>query len=177
MLMTGHLLPAPAAAPSTAQPDPTEEDTVITSTIETVRERLRTLAGLSDDAGRTAGAMADALDDGLRVALLDLLGSLAADLTGQLDGTRVEVRMDGRDATLVAVADEPTAAPPPPPAGGGEARLTLRLPDHLKEAVTQAADRDGVSVNTWIVRGLSAMVHRPPTTPVVGSRLTGWARS
>ncbi|MFA9430484.1 toxin-antitoxin system HicB family antitoxin [Egicoccus sp. AB-alg2] len=149
---------------------------MLTTTIETVRERLRALAGLSPEAGRAADAMADALDDGMRVALLDLLGSLAAELTGQLDGMRIEVRVDGRDATLVAVPDEPVAAPPPPPSGG-DARLTLRLPESLKDAVTQAADRDGVSVNTWIVRGLSAMVHRPPTTPVVGSRLTGWARS
>lgn len=147
---------------------------MLTTTIASVRERLRTLAGLSADAASTAEVMADALDDTLRVALTDLLGSLAAELTGQLDTGRVEVRLDGRDATLVVVAD-PGEAPPPPT--GGEARLTLRLPESLKDAVTREADRGGVSVNAWIVRALATATSRPPTAPVLGSRLTGWARS
>ncbi|MFA9444853.1 toxin-antitoxin system HicB family antitoxin [Egicoccus sp. AB-alg6-2] len=150
---------------------------MLTTTIATVRERLRSLAGLSPGAGQAAEAMADALDDALRVALLDLLGSLAAELTGQLDAARVEVRLDGRDATLAVVADQETPTPPSPPAGGGEARMTLRLPEDLKDAVTRAADRDGISVNAWIVRALAAATRRAPSTPIVGARLSGWARS
>lgn len=149
---------------------------MLTTTIETVRERLRALAALSPEAGHAADAMADALDDALRVALLDLLGSTAAELTGQLDAGRVEVRLDGREAALQIVAD-PAGAPPPPPASGGEARLTVRLPEGVKDAVSRAADREGVSVNAWIVRTLSNATHRAPAAPILGSRLTGWARS
>jgi hypothetical protein len=37
--------------------------------------------------------------------------------------------------------------------GAATTRTTLRLPDHLKAQVEVAAARDGVSVNTWLVRG------------------------
>lgn len=149
---------------------------MLTTTIASVRERLRTLAGLSPQAGEAADAMAGVLDDVLRVAFTDLLGSLAAELTGQLDHGRVEVRLDGRDATLVVVP-EPESAPPPPPVSGGEARLTVRLPESLKDAMTREADREGISVNAWIVRRLADATSRPPSAPIIGSRLTGWARS
>lgn len=149
---------------------------MLTTTIAAVRERLRTLAALSPQAGEAAEAMAGALDDVLRVAFTDLLGSVAAELTGQLDHARVEVRLDGRDATLVVVPD-PEATPPPPPASGSEARLTVRLPETVKDQVTREADREGISVNAWIVRTLAAATSRPPTAPIIGSRLSGWARS
>ena len=149
---------------------------MLTTTSASVRERLRTLASLSPQAGEAADAMAGALDDVLRVALTDLLGSLAAELTGQLDHARVEVRLDGRDATLVVVP-EPESAPPPPPASGGEARLTVRLPESLKDALTREADREGISVNAWIVRTLGGATNRAPSATIIGSRLTGWARS
>lgn len=116
---------------------------MLTTTIASVRERLRTLAGLSPQAGEAADAMAD---------------------------------LDGRDATLVVVP-EPEATPPPPPTSGGEARLTVRLPESLKNALGREADREGISVNALIVRTLAGATNRPPTATIIGSRLTGWARA
>jgi predicted HicB family RNase H-like nuclease len=59
---------------------------------------------------------------------------------------------------------------------GLTARITLRLPDSLKGSLEAAAAREGVSVNTWIVkalaRGLSSV-----TVSRVGSRLTGFGQS
>ncbi|MEV4016177.1 hypothetical protein AB0J35_37325 [Nonomuraea angiospora] len=39
---------------------------------------------------------------------------------------------------------------------GGTARISLRLPEHLKVQVEEAARREGLSVNTWLVRAVAA---------------------
>ena len=56
------------------------------------------------------------------------------------------------------------------------ARITLRLPDALKVRVEDAASRDGVSVNTWIVQALGR-VASGATRRSSGRRLTGYGRS
>jgi hypothetical protein len=67
---------------------------------------------------------------------------------------------------------------------GGTTRTTLRLPDHLKTQAEAAAARDGVSVNTWLVRAVAAALDQPTGRPAPqpgpglpsGNRLTGWVR-
>lgn len=47
---------------------------------------------------------------------------------------------------------------PPAPADedeGGTARINFRLPAHLKARVEDAAGREGLSVNAWLVRAVS----------------------
>jgi predicted HicB family RNase H-like nuclease len=67
------------------------------------------------------------------------------------------VRLAGQDPTLTYVEEAGEA-----PAAGGEeaatARITLRLPEALKASVEAAAAREGLSVNTWLVRALSRSV-------------------
>ena len=62
------------------------------------------------------------------------------------------------------------------PDDGQTARISLRLPEALKTAVESAAAREGVSVNTWIVRALSRSA-TSGTSVQSGNRLQGWARS
>jgi hypothetical protein len=83
------------------------------------------------------------------------------------------------------------AAEPPPEApavdGGDLARLTLRMPEALKAHVEQTAAAEGVSVNAWLVRAVTAAVHRPPGPPAPpgppppggrsGRRITGFAQA
>ncbi|MFE4175290.1 hypothetical protein ACFRR7_25145 [Streptomyces sp. NPDC056909] len=88
-----------------------------------------------------------------------------------------------------APALAPPLAPAPAPAdgddGGGTARVNLRLPAHLKARAEEAANREGLSVNAWLVRAVSAAVEggtRPRTTEktrttrAVGQSFTGWVR-
>ena len=70
--------------------------------------------------------------------------------------------------------DAPAAAPAADDAF--TARITLRLPDSLKASVEEAASRDGVSVNAWIVKALARGL-TSVTVSRVGSRLTGYGRS
>jgi hypothetical protein len=62
-------------------------------------------------------------------------------------------------------------------------RINLRLPDHLKARVEQAAGREGLSVNAWLVRAAAAALDRADpdrrraARPSRGTQhYTGWAR-
>lgn len=44
----------------------------------------------------------------------------------------------------------------PAPDDGGTSRLTLRMPESLKNRVEEAADAEGLSVNQWLVRTVGA---------------------
>ncbi|PWS52618.1 hypothetical protein DLE01_03910, partial [Streptomyces sp. FT05W] len=65
---------------------------------------------------------------------------------------------------------------------GGTARVNLRLPAHLKARAEEAAAREGLSVNAWLVRAVSYAVDggaRPRATEKsrsVGQSFTGWVR-
>ncbi|HEY7485448.1 MAG TPA: toxin-antitoxin system HicB family antitoxin [Streptosporangiaceae bacterium] len=88
----------------------------------------------------------------------------------------IEVAMGVRPAA----GEEPEAGD-----DGGTARITLRLPEHLKPRIDEAAKRAGLSVNAWLVRVVSAAVmpgdQAPPSGgrgagPQTGKRFTGWVR-
>jgi hypothetical protein len=62
-------------------------------------------------------------------------------------------------------------------------RINLRLPDQLKTRIERAAEREGLSVNGWLVRAAAAGVERGESggrrgssTPRGGHGYTGWAR-
>ena len=62
-------------------------------------------------------------------------------------------------------------------------RITLRLPEQLKGRIEEAAGRDGLSVNSWLVRTVSAAVgatdpqqRSVQSNPRGGQSFTGWAR-
>ena len=53
--------------------------------------------------------------------------------------------------------------------------MSLRLSDGLKKAVDEAAAREGVSVNTWLVRAAGqALTGRSNNRRGAHNRLTGW---
>jgi hypothetical protein len=141
-----------------------------------------------EDVARAASLLAGSLEASARLYLMEALADAAAEITSRLTNATVEVRLRGRDADLVVTetaAEQPETAPPAPapaaPAGDGElARITLRLPEQLKEAVERAAAAEGVSTNAWLVRALWAATARPTTPPgrgQSGRRITGFAQA
>ena len=85
------------------------------------------------------------------------------------------MRLAGRDPELVYVEDAPQPAEPVAAEDGASARISLRLADSLKDQVEGAAAREGVSVNTWIIRTLARAVTHPARRS--RNRLTGFAES
>lgn len=64
---------------------------------------------------------------------------------------------------------------------GQTTRTTLRLPENLKTKAEAAAAREGLSVNTWLVRAVAtALTDQAATAPMPptnsGTRFTGWVR-
>ena len=146
--------------------------------VEALVRDLNSIAAVGDDATSQAAArLAGALKASAGLRLLDTLSEAALELSGQLPGGHVEVRLVGQDPSLVYVEDEPATGTS---AGDEElsVRITLRLPEGLKVAVEGAAARDGVSVNTWLVRALARAVSNWASRGSgPGNRLKGYARS
>ncbi|MGH3003697.1 MAG: hypothetical protein ACRDM1_13715 [Gaiellaceae bacterium] len=147
----------------------------LTIVLQGIQEDLQGLAELGDErSAQVARRLGDALGSNLRLTLLDLLSQAALELSSKLPSGHVEVRLAGQEPELVFVdAPGETAA-----ASSEElsARISLRLPESLKNSVEQAAARDGVSTNTWLVRAIARAAESRPVH-VGGKRLTGYAES
>jgi hypothetical protein len=143
--------------------------------VDALKADLTAVAELGDETtADAAGRLVVTLQASIGLRLLDALSEAALELNERLPSGHVEVRLTGQDPELVYVSDEPEA-----PAGQADeaytARITLRLPEALKASVELAASREGVSVNTWIVRALSRTSTAAPAAQS-GNRLTGYAR-
>ena len=143
--------------------------------VDALKADLTAVAELGDDTtADAAGRLVLTLQASVGLRLLDALSEAVLELNDKLPAGHVEVRLTGQDPEFVYVSDEPEA----PATAADEAfsaRITLRLPEALKEAVEKAASREGVSVNTYIVRALGRTSTSAPT-PQSGNRLTGYAR-
>jgi len=164
----------------------------------------RQVAVAAEAGGTEARAVAERLtvplEAAIRLTLQDALTAAAEEITCELAPGSVEVRLRGRelefavtpppaespagDAVGAGPADEVDSGPPAVDADeGATARINLRLPDHLKARIEQAAGREGLSVNTWLVRAAAGALgrgdpdRRRAARPAQGmQRYTGWAR-
>ena len=154
----------------------------LTPHLEAIRGDLESLIA-SDEALTTAlERMARPIEATLQLRLLDVLGDAALELTEQLPTGHTELRVSGRDASIVFVgAPEQAPAPAPAPEDdeGGMARLTVRMPDALKLAIEAAADAAAQSVNAWLVQAARSALNRGQEPPRRGggNRIWGFAHS
>ncbi len=147
--------------------------------IDALEQDLGQIAAVGDEQSAAAARrVGHALRSAVGIRLLEALGDVALEVSAQLPSGHVEVRLAGQDPSLVYVEEAEPAAQPPAGGDDAAARITLRLPEGLKATVEAAATREGVSVNTWIVRALARAVSAPPPPPGrPGSRLTGFAKN
>ena len=148
--------------------------------IHAIQEDLAAAASLAgDEATVDAGRrLTQALGSSLHLRLLDVVSEAALALSDSVPG-RIEVRLAGRDPELVYVEEE-EAEPEPTPSGADDsfsARITLRLPEGLKAQIEVAANIEGASVNTWIVRALQRGLEPRTRSVRTGRRLSGYADS
>jgi HicB family len=173
----------------------------ITAYVDTLRHELSVAAAAGgEDARALAERLTAPLDSGARLVLLEALSAAADEITRELAPGSVEVRLRGRNPSFVVTPPpteesfEDTADVPPPvtephPAAenradtteGAMSRINLRLSESLKQRAEEAAGREGLSVNAWLVRAVASVLEsaerqapsRRPT-PRGGQRYTGW---
>lgn len=168
----------------------------LTQYVDDLRHDLLVAAEAGGEEARAlAERLTAPLESAARLILLEALSAAANEITRDLAPGSVDVRLRGRDPEFVVtsppanqafedVEDRNVGTAPRPSAPvadvdeGGTTRTTLRLPEQLKRRVEDAASREGLSVNTWLVRAISAAVdpdnriRRSSSTG--GTRFTGW---
>jgi hypothetical protein len=166
----------------------------LTPYVDNLRRELAVAAEAGGDEARELAERS-----ATRLTMLNVLSAAMDEITRELAPGSVDVRLRGLDPDFVvtppptdggtpaepAAPVEPLRTPALAPADGdegGTARVNLRLPAHLKARAEEAASREGLSVNAWLVRAVSAAVDggtRPRTTEktqTVGQSFTGWVR-
>jgi len=170
----------------------------LTPHVDTLRHELAVAADAGgEDARALAERLTAPLESATRLVLLDALSEAAAEITRDLAPGSVDLRLRGREPSFVVTpppADRPYEEPGPGAAGtplpaapegeeGATARISFRLPEHLKGQVEEAAAQAGLSVNAWLVRAAAAALESGDPgfrasrrAPRSGQRYTGWVR-
>jgi hypothetical protein len=167
--------------------------------IEDIHAQLDAAAQAGGEEARDlAERLTTPLDSAIRLALQDALVAAAEEITVELAPGSVELRLRGREPIFVVTPPEPTherdddddagtmgSLAPPSGVDGDDAiaRINVRMPQHLKARVDRAAEREGQSVNSWLVRAATARRERAEgqrgrerRAPTGAQRYQGWAR-
>jgi hypothetical protein len=157
------------------------------------------LAVAAEAGGEDARALAERLiaplDSAVRLMLLEALSSAADEITTDLAPGSVELRLRGREPSFVvtppptddswvdSASPAPVSSPPVVDADDGAmARINVRLPEQLKARIEEAAAKEKISANVWLVRAATAALdsnsaHRPVNQGRIGGQqFTGWVR-
>lgn len=171
----------------------------LSSYVDTLRHELAVAArSAGPDAETLAERLTAPLESATRLVLQEAVSDAAQEISRDLAPGSVDVRLRGRELGFVVDrgprvgAAAATTDPGWPPAAhtapqapadaahdaasresdAGTARITVRLPETLKTQIEAAAERDGVSVNAYLVRTLGAALQ-----PGSGSTSATWAQS
>jgi hypothetical protein len=163
--------------------------------VERLRNELLVAAQAGGEEARTlAERLLAPLDSATRLVLLEAMAAAADEITRDLAPGSVEVRLRGQNPSFVVTPpptedafDDTTRSRPAAPAirvdgdEGGTSRINLRLPDSLKLRAEEAAEKEGLSVNAWLVRAVAAALEPDDHGSRAGSlrgrqSYTGWVR-
>ncbi|MGW1408293.1 toxin-antitoxin system HicB family antitoxin [Streptomyces sp. NPDC002403] len=169
----------------------------LTPYVDTLRRELAVAAEAGGESARElAERLTAPLESATRLTMLNVLSAAMDEITRELAPGSVDVRLRGVDPDFVVTLPPAGGGPAEPAAPveplkaqapvegdeGGTARVNLRLPAHLKARAEEAASREGLSVNAWLVRAVSAAVdgggapRTPERTRTIGQGFTGWVR-
>jgi hypothetical protein len=137
--------------------------------IESLQKSLQSAAvPAGKEVVEAAALLSQSLEPAARLCLLEAMAGAADEITLALENASVEARLRGQDVDFV-VTDltqvEAVTGPPEIPesqSSEGVARLTLRLPESLKDSVEQAAKSESISVNGWLVSAIANTVSSAP---------------
>jgi hypothetical protein len=132
--------------------------------IESLKNSLQAAsAPAGKEISETATLLTHALEPASYLCLMDAMSEAADEITVALNDIAVEARLHGRQIKF-AVNELEQHGSPPAPAGDPSspetsdnvARITLRIPESVKDSVERAAGAKNVSVNGWLVNAITS---------------------
>jgi hypothetical protein len=162
--------------------------------VDRLRDELLVAARAGgDDARALAERLIGPLDSATRLVLLEAMAAAADEITRDLAPGSVEVRLRGQNPIFVVTPppsedalDHTTLSRSTLPAvraddEGSTSRINLRLPDSLKLRAEEAAEKEGLSVNAWLVRAVAGALEPADRDSRRSSQrgdqsYTGWVR-
>lgn len=158
----------------------------LTNYVENLRQEFLAAAEAN---GAEAFALAERLvaplDSSVRLVLLNALSNAADEITRDLAPGSVEVRLRGLEPSFVVTTTEATvevenaAAQVPVDDEGAPARINFRPSEQLKARIEEAAGQEGLSVNAWLVRTVTASLGTSRSErrkSLGGQHHSGWVR-
>ncbi len=148
----------------------------VSTYVTALREDLAAAAAAGDEqARRTAALLGTAIEPAARLAIMNALSDLAAEVTEALGDRVVEVKLDGRDVRVSVSQPEPEPTEPDAHGrpsfgngnlGGGDiggdiSRMTVRLVEQMKAQAEKAAAAQGMSLNAWISQAVQGALGKP----------------
>ncbi|MCA1783822.1 MAG: toxin-antitoxin system HicB family antitoxin [Dermatophilaceae bacterium] len=153
--------------------------------LRAIADDLEKVTALADESTRSVtGRLLTALEPSLQMALVQAVSDAVALVSAELDGVVAVVRMEGRDPVIAVehTGESQAHQPPAEDEGDDSARVTVRLPQALKQRAEARAVESDQSLNTWIVQSIRRSTREDAFIPpfarprVPGSRrVTGWA--
>lgn len=142
------------------------DTTIAITEFEAALLRQAQLAADDDAITEAAGLLLESLRPAARQLAFTLAEQAAVEAGAQLPDYEVTVVIsDGEPGLQVSPRDPDIEVG----GGGHEARITVRLPDRLKDLIEQAAGDSGDSVNSWVINTLASKTHRRRGSQVRGS--------
>src|SRR5437016_1430873 len=130
----------------------------LTKLVNSLREDLQRSAEVAGgEVNVAAERLLLALEPAVRLTLMEALSQAAAEIAARLPGFTGDLRLKGREPTIVvepvreAQADSEESAD-----DANTSRITLRLPETLKSRAESHAAKRGQSLNTWLVAAVRA---------------------
>lgn len=162
--------------------------------VDALGERLLAAAEAGGPESRAVlERLVPSVDAAIRLVLLGALTAAADEVSAEMAPGAVEVRLRGNEPTFVVTL--PDSVDPEPVSsslagyqvgaddeGAGTSRLNLRLPDGLKARIEDAARREGLSLNAWLVRAAATAAADPghaggaSRSPGANQRFSGWVQ-
>ncbi|MCF4140771.1 hypothetical protein L1856_33970 [Streptomyces sp. Tue 6430] len=164
--------------------------------VEALRHELVTASAAGDAETRAvAERLVAPLESAVRLTLLKVLSAAAEEITRDLAPGSVDLRLRGMEPSFVVTAppsDEGPAEETGDEAddtagdwsagasggatGGATARINFRPPQAMKEQIEEAASRQGISVNAWMIRASAAALAAGKRSPRGKQQFNGWVR-
>jgi hypothetical protein len=148
--------------------------------IDQVQAQLTAAAALGDERTREiAASLATAAAPAVRIAIISALSSAADEATAALidypGSPTLAIGLDGEHVRVDVRASVPVDQQAPrADENDTSARISLRLPESLKADIEDAAGREAISVNSWLIRAANGAL-QPSWGGFNAAHFAGWA--